>query len=519
MSDVKLSINPNESEAASILNVEIGAVIHNPYRDLTMFPIKQDKVDSLVESIQQTGFWPSIIARPIDNKIDGKVVTRQELEGLIAAGHDFSDVEWEQAFGHHRLAALESIDRTIIPIIPQILNDESMLLMMANENKEGFGSNINSQLETVRQVKISLEDSIEGLDDFEAYKSSGGSFFETAKQFKNAQSQGIGFKVVKKFLGETWSERDVRSPVLVLKAIDAGHLFQEDIVNVPTMGLLDGIAALATVLGEGHMPQGKDAVLVPAPDWPEFCKIQSLAKIITRCSITDKQSDIPVTVKMLGDARKALIKFGVNPAAYLATGKGENAFDVTAAMKKELLSKDATLEENMNSINEWLARYDVVGWTGLEELAVKLKKTATNMDKGEEEEEAPLDGEGGLDATTEGDVDAAINEANEQVEAGINAAFGDFGEVEGAGPTPINQAVNKVAIGCEILSGGIGGLIPRSGEFEADEAYTASVTTLLQDVATLAFLTVGKEALTKAFKSATTYVAPAEVPEEGTEEG
>ncbi len=46
---VVLNINP--AETATLINVLIGQLNRNPYRDMTMFPIQADKIESLVESI------------------------------------------------------------------------------------------------------------------------------------------------------------------------------------------------------------------------------------------------------------------------------------------------------------------------------------------------------------------------------------------------------------------------------------------------------------------------------------
>ncbi len=235
----EMTIDPNAG--ALLVTAKIGNIAQNPFRDMEMFPIDMiNKVPSLVESMEKTGVWPSIIARPKDNMIGGETINQEELVAYINSGADLSEIVWEKAFGHHRQAAVESLGYETMPIIPQIKTDEEMLLMMALENKEGFGSNINSALETVRQVHANLAASIADFDDFEQYVESNGGvvancFFGTSKQFLAAQ-KAVGFRTVKRFLGETWNERDVRAPFAVLKAVEDGLFNQEDIVSVPSMG-------------------------------------------------------------------------------------------------------------------------------------------------------------------------------------------------------------------------------------------------------------------------------------------
>ena len=88
---------------AVLVEAALGNIAQNPFRDMVMFPIDMVvKVPSLVESMEKTGVWPSIIARPKDNEIDGKVLTQEELVAYINSGADLSEVVWEKAFGHHR---------------------------------------------------------------------------------------------------------------------------------------------------------------------------------------------------------------------------------------------------------------------------------------------------------------------------------------------------------------------------------------------------------------------------------
>lgn len=497
-----LTVDPTNT--ALLVNAVLENIAPNPFRDMAMFPIDEiGKVPSLVESMEKTGVWPSIIARPKDNMIDGKEVTQDELISMISSGYDMSGVIWEKAFGHHRQAAVTKLGFDTMPIIPQIKTDEAMLLMMALENKEGFGSNINSALETVRQVHTRLMDTIKDFDDFDQYVESNGGvvadcFFSTSKQFLAAQ-KSVGFRTVKRFLGETWNERDVRAPFAVLKAVEDGFFHQEDIVNVPSMGLLEEIASIARVIWEGYTPQKKDAESIEAPNWPNFFKIEAIEDVIERCCTSPEKANVSVTVAQLAKARQALQKEGVNPASFLRSGKGKTAFDVAEATKKKFLVADVDVETNMTAI-DGLADVDGFStWEGLEELQKTLRKAAERMGSGEEG--GTVEG-GGLDATTEGDINAAIGDGDGRVDVGSEGA--DFSDVGEAGvPMPINQLAQAVTGDAEIMGARVDMLLNRADEFEADENFTSALSTLLNKVAILANLTIGKSALTDAFNSAT----------------
>jgi hypothetical protein len=493
-----------ENPTAVIVNAKLGSVKPNPFRDMVMFPIDTvTKVPALVESMQQTGVWPSIVARPKDNMINGKIVNQEELIAFIESGADMSEVVWEKAFGHHRQAAVEAMGYESMPIIPTVNTDEAMLQMMANENKEGFGSNINSSLETVRQVHKQLMASIADYDDYDAYVEGNGGvvancFFTSSKAFLAAQ-KAVGFRTVKRFLGETWNERDVRAPFAVLKAVDDGLFHQEDIVHIPSMGLLEELSSIARVIFMGFTPQAKDSEPVPAPNWPHLFKVEAVEEVIKRCSANpaEGKANVTVTVAQLSKARQSLQKDGVNPASFLRSGKGKTAFDVYEAAKKRFLIEDADLEKNM-SIIDGLVEVDGMGdWDGLEELQIKLRKAAERFAEGGGAEE-PGDGE--LSPTTEADINADLGGS----EGGDMVVGADFADVtEDGTKMPINQLAQAVVGDCEIVGFRADALITRLDELEADETFALAINGLLNKIAIIAMKATGKSALTDAFNAAT----------------
>lgn len=102
---------------AKIRQVKLQDIVDNPFHDLVRYPLKEEKVQILVNSYKKTGFWPG--------GLPGR-----ERNGKI-----------EIPFGHHRLEALkgclkpeDEIDMFIYEI-----SDDDMLRMLADENLENWG--------------------------------------------------------------------------------------------------------------------------------------------------------------------------------------------------------------------------------------------------------------------------------------------------------------------------------------------------------------------------------------------
>ena len=112
------------------MKVKIKDLKPNPFRDMKNYPINQEKIQSLTNSINQTGFWDNILAR----KNNGNI---------------------EIAYGHHRLVVLKKLfkpdDCVDIPV--RELDDPTMIRIMANENDENWGTSPKIIDETVRIVR------------------------------------------------------------------------------------------------------------------------------------------------------------------------------------------------------------------------------------------------------------------------------------------------------------------------------------------------------------------------------
>lgn len=114
--------------------VAISQLRSNPFRELDDYPIDREKVDKLKESISETGFWGTIVARKKGNA-------------------------YEIAFGHHRQVALVELQHEgvigkseKVDIIVRDLTNEQMIQLMARENLEEWGTNAYIEAQTVEST-------------------------------------------------------------------------------------------------------------------------------------------------------------------------------------------------------------------------------------------------------------------------------------------------------------------------------------------------------------------------------
>jgi len=114
------------------LKAKIKDLEPNPFRDMDKYPIDQEKIQSLINSIQETGFWNNILARKHPDKSD----------------------KLQIAYGHHRMIALQKhlgLEATI-DISVKKLDDATMLRIMAEENNESYKTDVAIIDETIRVI-------------------------------------------------------------------------------------------------------------------------------------------------------------------------------------------------------------------------------------------------------------------------------------------------------------------------------------------------------------------------------
>lgn len=185
------------------MKIKLKDIFPNPYRDFTYVPIDQKKVNALIESIKQTGFWDNVVVRP-----------HPEIQG-----------KYQQAYGHNRLTAAGIVYGSDFEVDLPVrnLSDEIMLQMMANENMEYWAASPAVINETVRQAKKFLEDHPEVAEKY-----------GQIQKHSSTELPFYGYTIIAKFLG--WNESKVKFSLEQLDMIDAGEIEPEVIAMFDNQG-------------------------------------------------------------------------------------------------------------------------------------------------------------------------------------------------------------------------------------------------------------------------------------------
>lgn len=116
--------------------IKFADILPNPYRDLKGNPLQESKLQELLTSIKRTDYWEGLMVRPHPTKA-GKYE--------IVAG------------GHHRLeAAKRSGLKEATFNVREGISNEQMLLRMDFENRQVYGNDIRSVIESVRATVLAL---------------------------------------------------------------------------------------------------------------------------------------------------------------------------------------------------------------------------------------------------------------------------------------------------------------------------------------------------------------------------
>ena len=292
--------------------IKLAKVLDNPYRDRNLNPTTDVKKADIKESIDQTGFWDNLLVRVRNNEMpDGTAIKDAvHLAELLDTGAlDLDAAQFELAYGHHRIDVLREMNWEDMDVPVKYITDEKMIRIQANENKDGWGHGISTILETVRLVQNQLESQLADFSGFTDYQDTlGDNAIFSKKQFSDAKTQGIGYRTIQAFLGESWSQATVRVPMVVLNAISKKYFTQVQIAAVPSIGLLDAMTACIVAMYEGGKVKEKievpkkdkdgkpvlkdgEPVMVkedkfvtkPAPALPMYYKDLMVAELISQC--------------------------------------------------------------------------------------------------------------------------------------------------------------------------------------------------------------------------------------------
>lgn len=203
---------------STTVKTRIDQIDANPFRHIDRYPIREDKITALRESIATTGFWDNLVGREVDGRI-------------------------QIAYGHHRREALlrEYPADYEIGIVVREFNDDQMLQIMARENMEEWGSSAAVEHETVRAVVeaygaslITLAAPPENVKKNWRYAPS----FATGAHPHQGAGAPYTAASVAEFLG--WvqpngdPQRKLHEALAALEMIEAGHLTDRDFFGLGT---------------------------------------------------------------------------------------------------------------------------------------------------------------------------------------------------------------------------------------------------------------------------------------------
>ncbi len=203
------------SEKREFLKVKLCDLRDNPFRDFALYPIQEDRIVELLDSINETTFWENLLARRNGNLI-------------------------ELAYGHHRkVAAVRAFgDQHEIRIPVRALSDAMMIKIMGRENSEKYKCIPAAIDSTVKAAKIYLE-----------------SHPEEERIIKESLSDGIqsdirlrfGAPILARFLGMPLDA--VKKSVERLNAIESGVVDNAALQIMPSTRAADNFIAAVKYAG------------------------------------------------------------------------------------------------------------------------------------------------------------------------------------------------------------------------------------------------------------------------------
>src|SRR5262245_9678865 len=182
-------------------NVPLNLIIWNPWRDEKLYPIDDEHIAELRQSIGDHGFFGGIKGR----RANGKV---------------------EIGCGHARIMAARKAKLETVPIFIDELDDDDMLRLMTDENATQAGANPGAVMNEVAAVTRRL---VEGLLDGTIVPPSIASAFQSKKTLDEARGRlrgssanmALGHNVIRAYLGQGNPERSHRGERQIREAISA----------------------------------------------------------------------------------------------------------------------------------------------------------------------------------------------------------------------------------------------------------------------------------------------------------
>jgi len=303
------------------LILKLKDILPNPNRNLKDNPLDPAKITELVASIHTTGFWDNVVVRK--NK----------------AG------KYELAYGHNRLAAAIKAGLTEADFIVKDFDDELMIKVMDNENREAYGTSPLSLIESVRAVVKGLAEG--RVKPFEIAPNTPKESLRCAPSFvpgteldrSSVQYYYTALEVAK-FLGRTLtkgvSERRIKPEDSIIAALNALHLME--------LGKLNNDELFKEKLVRA--PEGKKATEVKVP--------LTTNELLTLTS--ERKRDVEAVQERRGKTQQELNELREKQLAAQAKAKADEK--AAEEKHKDLLKKeaDARREENNRKADELAAQ-------------------------------------------------------------------------------------------------------------------------------------------------------------------
>lgn len=191
------------------MKIKIKDLQPNPFRDMKKYPIDQAKIQSLINSIGETGFWDNILARRHPDEAD----------------------KFQISYGHHRLIAIQKkLGKEAIVDIPiRDLDDETMLRIMAEENNESYKTDVAIIDETIKVVfeylkrLFPLKETVKRGQTFEYFDG-----LPIPKKYRTILSGQVAA-----WLGSNWPEKRIYEALDRLKQYKSGRQDERSTQELP----------------------------------------------------------------------------------------------------------------------------------------------------------------------------------------------------------------------------------------------------------------------------------------------
>ena len=219
----------------------------NPFRDLSLYPLSDSKVEALKDSIKSTGYWDNTVVRAVGDK-------------------------YELSHGHHRLEALRQLGKTEAEFIVKDLDDAMMLKTMMLENLRE-GDTVSGERESIRSLVVAF-----GKGELSLPRAKGkNSQMRSAPSFlvggaaPSSRENAYTASSLSEFLDDTLSKDKIKIHLRALEAIEQGHITEEDLQGLSLKKAKAVLKAVRDKVDSFDTPEREEFVFpYVEPDAPYF---------------------------------------------------------------------------------------------------------------------------------------------------------------------------------------------------------------------------------------------------------